>query len=102
MELEKLSYCEVQGRSLWLHLEDGTVLESTGSMDHLCEQLTGYEQFFRLHRSFLVNLEHIKRIAPKAITMTDDTELPLPRGKYTEVKDLYLEYAFRRKQVFLT
>ena len=102
VELEKLSYCEVQGRSLWLHLEDGTVLESTGSMDHLCEQLTGYEQFFRLHRSFLVNLEHIKRIAPKAITMTDDTELPLPRGKYTEVKDLYLEYAFRRKQVFLT
>ena len=102
VELEKLSYCEVQGRSLWLHLEDGTVLESTGSMDHLCEQLTGYEQFFRLHRSFLVNLEHIKRIAPKAITMTDDTELPLPRGKYTEVKDLYLEYAFRRKQVLLT
>lgn len=73
------------------------MLESTGSMDHLCEQLTGYEQFFRLHRSFLVNLEHIKRIAPKAITMTDDTELPLPRGKYTEVKDLYLEYAFRQK-----
>ena len=102
IELDRLLYCEVLGRTLLFHLSDGGVLESTGSMDHLCEQLTGYEQFFRLHRSFLVNLEHIKRIAPKAITMTDDTELPLPRGKYTEVKDLYLEYAFRRKQVFLT
>lgn len=29
-------------------------------------------------------------------------ELPVPRGKYAELKDLYLEYAFRRKQVFLT
>ena len=36
------------------------------------------------------------------ITMDSLAELPVPRGKYAELKDLYLEYAFRRKQVFLT
>ena len=49
-----------------------------------------------------MNLDHIKSIAPKTITMDSLAELPVPRGKYAELKDLYLEYAFRRKQVFLT
>ena len=38
---------------------------------------------------------------PKAITMASLAELPIPRGKYGELKDRYLEYAFQRKQVFL-
>ena len=100
--LEKLEYCEVLGRALWLHLTDGTVLESGGGMDHLCEQLAEHDNFLRIHRSYLVNLDHIKSIVPKAITMDSLAELPVPRGKYAELKDLYLEYAFRRKQVFLT
>lgn len=102
VELNKLAYCEVQGRSLWLCLADGTRLENVGSMDHLCEQLADKEQFVRVHRSYLVNLEYIESITPKTVTLTDGTELPLPRGKYGELKELYLAYAFSRKQVFLT
>ena len=101
VELERLEYCEVLGRVLWLHLTDGTVLESSGGMDHLCDQLAGYDNFLRIHRSFLVNLDHIKTIMPKTITMDSLAELPVPRGKYAELRDLYLEYAFRGKQVFL-
>ena len=78
------------------------MLESGGGMDHLCEQLTEHDNFLRIHRSYLVNLDHIKSIVPKTITMDSLAELPVPRGKYAELKDLYLEYAFRRKQVFLT
>ena len=102
IDLQQLEYCEVLGRALWLHLTDGTVLESGGGMDHLCEQLTEHDNFLRIHRSYLVNLDHIKSIVPKTITMDSLAELPVPRGKYAELKDLYLEYAFRRKQVFLT
>ena len=100
--LEKLEYCEVLGRALWLHLTDGTVLESGGGMDRLCDQLADCDNFLRIHRSYLVNLDHIKSIMPKTITMDSLAELPVPRGKYAELRDLYLEYAFRRKQVFLT
>lgn len=57
MELNKLEYCEVLGRSLWLHPAGGAVLESAGRMDHLCEQLSDHENFLRVHRSFLINLE---------------------------------------------
>lgn len=35
IDLDQLLYCEVLGRTLLFHLVDGTVLESTGSMDEL-------------------------------------------------------------------
>lgn len=36
--LDSLEYCEVQGRTLVFHLLDGTVIESSGSMDELALQ----------------------------------------------------------------
>ena len=57
IDLDQLLYCEVLGRTLLFHLVDGTVLESTGSMDELARQLTPHESFLRTHRSFLINME---------------------------------------------
>ena len=102
VELDRLEYCEVLGRSLWLHLTNGASLESGGGMEHLCARLADDERFVRIHRSYLVNLDYIRTLSPRSITMMSLAELPLPRGKYAELKEAYLDYAFRRKQVCLT
>lgn len=101
IDLNKLEYCEVIGRTLLFHLENGEVLESIGSLDKLCSELTQYKNFLRPHRSFLVNMEYIQNISGRAITMNCQTEIPVPHGKYSEVKKDYLEYAFSKKQLFL-
>lgn len=100
--LDKLEYCEVIGRTLLFHMDNGKVLEGTGSMDDLYGQLSQYENFVRPHRSFLINMEYIQKISYKAITMMNMAEIPIPHGKCSEIKDLYLEYAFDRKQVFIS
>lgn len=102
IDLEKLEYCEVIGRTLSFHMENGSVLESTGSLDNLCNELASYDNFLRPHRSFLINMEYIRNISYKSIAMDSLTEIPIPHGKCSEIKKLYLEYAFRRKQVFLS
>ena len=61
IDLDQLLYCEVLGRTLLFHLVDGTVLESTGSMDELARQLTPHESFLRTHRSFLPEHLHPRR-----------------------------------------
>lgn len=101
IDLEKLEYCEVIGRTLKFRMDNGTVLESTGSMDELCGQLTQYENFLRPHRSFLVNMEYIQSITYKAIKMNSLAEIPIPHGKCSVVKNAYLEYAFNRQQLFM-
>lgn len=102
IDLNKLIYCEVIGRTLLFHLDGGRVLERNGSLDELCEQLTQYENFLRPHRSYLVNMEYIQNISYKAIVMDSLAEIPIPRGKYAEIKDIYLDYVFNRKQVLLS
>lgn len=97
IDLDKLKYCEVLGRTLLFHMEDGRIFERIGSLEELAEQLHAYDNFFRPHRSFLVNMEFIQNISNKKIEMRDFVEIPIPHGKYTEVKERYLEYAFSRK-----
>ena len=101
IDLDQLLYCEVLGRTLLFHLVDGTVLESTGSMDELARQLTPHESFLRTHRSFLINMEYIQNISTRAVTLTNLAQIPIPHGKSAEIRRQYLEYAFRRKQVMI-
>ena len=101
VELRHLEYCEVIHRTLFLHLTSGKVLESIGSLDELYGRLKPYGNFLRPHRSYLVNLEYVQNLSTRAITMSCLTEIPIPRGKYNEVKNAFLEYSFRDRQVIL-
>lgn len=102
INLEKLKYCEVMGRTLQFYMEDGQVFERLGSLEEIHCQLEQYHNFLRPHRSFLVNMEFIQNISCKTITMSDLVEIPIPHGKYSEVKEQYLEYVFHRKQVYVS
>lgn len=102
IDLDKLEYCEVIGRTLSFHMRNGTIIESAGSLDDLCRELAQYENYLRPHRSFLINMEYVRNISYKAITMDSLAEIPIPHGKCSEIKKLYLKYAFDRKQVFIS
>ena len=101
IELRHLEFCEVIHRTLFIHLTSGKVLESAGSLDELCKQLEPHGCFLRPHRSYLVNMDHVQSLSYRAITMSCLTEIPIPRGKYQEIKDTYLEYAFQNRQVMV-
>ena len=101
IDLQQLEYCEVLGRKLLFHLENGAVLESAGSLDDLAGQLMQYSNFFRPHRSFLVNMEYIQNISSRSIKMVNDAVIPIPHGKCSEIKNTYMEYAFNGEQAGL-
>lgn len=101
LDLEQLEFCEVIHRTLLFHLSSGKVLESTGSLDELSRRLMPYGCFLRPHRSYLIHLGYVQSISYRAITMVSLTEIPIPRGKYSEIKDSFLTYAFRNGQVKL-
>lgn len=101
IELRQLEYCEVIHRTIFFHLTNGTVLESTGSLDELSRQLQPYDCFLRVHRSYLINFDHVQSISYRSVTMKNEAEIPLPRGRYQETKEAYLEYAFQNRQVMV-
>ncbi len=101
IDLDRLEYCEVIGRTLSFHMENGTTIESAGSLNDLCKELAQYENYLRLHRSFLINMEYVRSISYKAVTMDNHAQIPIPHGKCSQIKKTYLEYACSRKQVCL-
>lgn len=98
IDLNRLRYCEVFRRTLLFHMADGNVWENAGSMDDLHKQLSQYDNFMRPHRSFLINMEYIQKISYKTVTMEDLTEIPIPHGKCSDIKNRYLEYMFRSER----
>ena len=101
LDPDRLEFCEVIHRTLLFHLSSGKVLESTGSLDEQSSRLAPCGCFLRVHRSYLIHLGYVQSISRRAVTMCSLTEIPVPRGKYGEIKDAFLAYAFRNGQVKL-
>lgn len=99
VDTRKIEFCEVMHRTLFIHLISGKVLESTGSLDNLEQQLICHGGFMRFHRSYLVNLNHIRNISRRAVTMSCLTEIPIPRGKYNDIKNAFLKNVFYEERI---
>lgn len=95
VDVRKIAFCEVIHRTLLIHMTSGKVHESSGSLDSFADKLSEYGYFMRIHRSYLVNLNHISGISGRYVTMSDTTEIPIPKGKFGEIKNAFLENAFR-------
>ena len=74
----RIRYIEIQSHNLLIHTPEG-VLESYGSLNELETRLTP-GQFIRCHRSYLVNLAHVKAVHGLNV-MVGNEELPLAKLK---------------------
>ncbi len=48
--------------------------------------------FARIHQSYLVNLQYVKKVEYDQAEMRDGSRLPISRGRYRNVKEQYLLY----------
>ncbi|MEG2597042.1 MAG: LytTR family DNA-binding domain-containing protein [Oscillospiraceae bacterium] len=92
--IRQLICCEVMNRTLLYHLSDNMTLTSIGSMRNIEQALQKYPCFLKAHRSFLVNMNFIKNISYQEIELENQMKIPIPRGKYSELKEIFLAYAF--------
>lgn len=79
INLTDVLYCEVINRKINLHISNGNIIEYYGKISEL-EQQSG-EEFFKSHRSYLVNLKFITGYNSNEITLDNGERLPLSRGR---------------------
>lgn len=78
LPLYQIRSAEVRGNYVTIHAKTDCTVKMT--LRDLEARLD--DSFFRLGRSVLVNLGYIARVSKTAVTLTDGTVLPLPRGAY--------------------
>jgi len=80
----------VQGRKLFLHRTDGTTIDYYDRLEELERRVD--RRFFRCHRSYLVNLEHLKGFKDGNAYMDDGRTIPVSRLRSREFSDAILHY----------
>ena len=78
MPVREIRYLDVQQNYVTVHGKtDVTVKRTLGEFERELD-----ERFFRLGRSYIVNLNCVRRISKTEVTLTDGSAIPLPRGQY--------------------
>ena len=95
ISLSKLEYCEVINRKIILHLMNGEECECNLRMNELEEKLKNFGMFLKPHRSFLINMDYIQTMTTHSIIMECGMKIPVPREKYAQIKQAYMEYVFQ-------
>lgn len=94
--LDSIEYCEVSGKTVCFHLFGGKRLESSGNLERISESLLGHRNFYRPHRSYMINLDFVSSISYQAVTMAGSVKIPLPRGKYAGLRSAFLDWTAQR------
>ena len=78
MPVREIRYLDVQQNYVTVHGKtDVTVKRTLGEFEKELD-----ERFFRLGRSYIVNLTCVRRISKTEVILTDGSAIPLPRGQY--------------------
>lgn len=91
----RLAYVEVMNKTLFFHLSDGAVHETTAALTDFEEKLLSRPEFLKTHRSFLVNLSHIQAMDINCVIMKNGHSVPLSRKRRSQVQDAYLRFLDR-------
>ena len=93
INLSQLLYAEVYDRKTILHMKKENI-EYYGQLSVL-ENLVG-KDFYRIHRSYLVNMKYVERYDRTSVTLTGGDNIPISRREYDGFLKAYLEYSRRR------
>lgn len=82
--------CEIIDRKVYLYLVSGEVISYYERIENLEKKLDG--RFFKCHRSYLINLNHLKSYRNNTAYMADGKEIPVSRLRSKEFSKVILQY----------
>lgn len=95
----RIEFLEVFSKKLRFHLADGTVKEINGTLSDFEAGLLCREEFIKVHRSYIVNMESILSLNAKELTTCAGQAVPISRLLYGQVREAYMQYLFVEKGV---
>ncbi|WP_325213541.1 LytR/AlgR family response regulator transcription factor [Oscillibacter sp.] len=86
--LDEIAYCEVLGRKIYLHRQDGSVLDYYDKLADLERRLGS--GFFRCHRSYLVNLDRVRGCGGGQVRLSGGEAVPVSRLRESDLTQALL------------
>ncbi len=88
IKIEEITYIEIQRKDMSIHTES-KVYETKMTMDKIEKELKNYN-FYRCHKSFLVNIDYVENIKQYVATLDNKEEVPVSRHRFKDFKHKFL------------
>ena len=82
-------------------MADGEVCEVTAALADFEEKLLVRPEFFKTHRSYLVNLNYVQAIGANCVVTKNGHDIPVSRHRRNEVQDAYMRFLNKAESVIL-
>lgn len=93
----QLEYIEVINKTVSFHLSDGVVHELASALSAFEKKLLDRPEFFKPHRSYIINLNYVKTIATNSVVMKSGNNIPVSRLLRSLLQDAYMHFVFSSK-----
>ena len=87
---DEIVFCEIIDRKIYLNLASGEVVDYYERIENLETKLNN--RFYRCHRSYLINLKHLKGYKNGIACMDNGKEIPVSRLRSKEFSGVVLQY----------
>ena len=87
---DEIVFCEIIDRKIYLNLVSGDVVDYYERIENLETKLD--KRFYRCHRSYLINLKHLKGYKNGTACMDNGKEIPVSRLRSREFSGVVLQY----------
>lgn len=97
LNCKSIEFIEIYAKKLSINLIPKQKIETYKPIRELEDEIKDMSQFFKIHRSIIVNLLYITQINPKFVITLSGEKLPVARGKFYALKDAFLLYTTHKK-----
>ena len=85
-------YSEANDHYQYITLNHGRMLKVRMTVSELYTSLAKNGGFVRLGSAYILNLRNIKNLSASEVHLYNNTTIPIPRGKYAELKKAFWDY----------
>ena len=82
----------------YVTLLDGEQIKVRLTVTELFAMLARHGGFIRIGSPYIINLRHVKNVSRTNVLLYNNTIIPIPRGKYTEIKDAFWNYQYEGQE----
>lgn len=86
---DDIVYLESEGHMITIHTKTGK-RNCYDRLEKLCEHLP--ECFIQCHKSYVVNMNKIRKIENRLMIMADQEKIPISKARYKNTKIQYIQY----------
>ena len=87
-----IMYSEAHDHHQYITLNNGGRIKVRMTVSELYTSLAKNGGFVRLGSAYILNLRNIKNLSSSEVLLYNNTTIPIPRGKYAELKKAFWDY----------